>query len=315
MPDCLSSLVADNVPDVEYILIDDGSTDGTGSICDTFCSMTPNAMVIHRNNGGLCAARNTGFEALDKPNPNRWIWFVDSDDIIAPGALVSLDKCAKEANVDAIHFEYSTFNNKDVLYWNSVQRRQRGVVSAREFLSGTYSFELDHYLWLFLFRSTTLTRLVSWRETQGLHKLCNEEYSFLEDLVFVEELMQEACRTILCLPNVFYGYRQSTTSMSHAINPRSADSALRALRYIDCFDVPDSDRRPKEFMQIALLFNAYRAAGQAESSASLRKEICGEIERRVDQVGVTQLPRKLLFRYAALKSGIGDVLLKRRKAK
>ncbi|MGO5294304.1 glycosyltransferase [Collinsella sp. LCP21S3_A3] len=312
LPKCLSSLVYDGVPDAEFILVDDGSTDHSGSICDSFCAENSNARVIHQANGGLSSARNAGFAAVDNLDLDRWVWFVDSDDVIAPGSLSSLDKYTKETDADAIHFECTSFKGTDSPCWGNDLEGCGSIVTGPEFLSGTYSMRFDHYLWLFLFRSTTLNRLERWRENRGLDGLCNEDYSLFEDLVFIEELMQSACRSVLCIPHEFYGYRQSALSMSHVVNPCFADSALRALRYIDRFDVPDSDRRAKELMQIALLFNAYRAAGQDEESVQLRAAICGEIEHRVRLFGVFRLPQRLFVRYVALKSGFGDILLKRR---
>ena len=314
LPKCLSSLVYDGVPDAEFILVDDGSTDNSGFICDAFCAENSNARVIHQANGGSSAARNAGFAAVDSLDSSRWIWFVDSDDVIAPGSLTSLDKYTKETEADAIHFEYTFFKGTDVPCWDNSREGCGSIVSGPEFLSGTYSMRFDHYLWLFLFRSTTLNRLEHWREIRGFKKLCNEDYSLFEDLVFIEELMQSACRSVLCLPHEFYGYRQSVLSMSHVVNPRFADSALRALRYIDRFDVPDSDCRAKELMQIALFFNAYRVAGQDEESERLRTVIRGEIEHRVRMFGVFKLPKRILVRYVALKSGFGDIVLKRRRA-
>lgn len=313
LPDCLDSLSLCDVSNTRLILVDDGSTDGTASICDAFCSEHANARVIHRENGGLPAARNTGVVAVGNLMHDGWIWFVDSDDIVAPGALALLNRYINETKADAIHFGFSSFSDYDLPSWETPPDITRHAVSAKQFLSATYSFSYDHYLWAFLFRKSTLARLIDWRCANGMTGLCGESYSLLEDLVFVEELMQQACRTIDCVPDTIYGYRQSSASMSHTVNPGAADSALRALRYIDRFDVPDADRKPKALMQIALLFNAYRAAGQGAEAAGLRKEIRREIEERVRRVGLSGLSRGLFARYVALKSGLGDMLLKRRE--
>ena len=312
LPACLDSLTCNSATNMEFILVNDGSTDSTACICDAFCVERSNARAIHRENGGLPAARNTGVTVADDYDQDEWIWFVDSDDIVAPDALEILERYASETSADAIHFGSTSFNEGDLPIWKRPANASENVISAQEFLSGTYSSMYDHYLWSFLFRRRTFLRLVEWREGCGMTGLCDESYSLLEDLVFVEELMQEACRDVLCVSNVLYGYRQMPASMSHAVNPKAADSALRALRYIDRFEAPAADRRSKRLMQIALLFNAYRAAGQSDGADMLRKEIRAEIDERVQQVGLAKIPRCLLFRYAALRSGLGDAVLKRR---
>ncbi|MCQ2065606.1 MAG: glycosyltransferase [Bacteroidaceae bacterium] len=79
---CVDSVLAENIPGIEVILVDDGSTDGGGQLCDSLSSR-PGVTAIHRQNGGLSAARNTGTDAAT----GRWITFVDSDDEVAPGSL------------------------------------------------------------------------------------------------------------------------------------------------------------------------------------------------------------------------------------
>ena len=72
--------------DWECILVDDGSTDQSGAMCDALAAELPGLQVIHRENGGLAAARNTGLKAAT----GDWLLFLDSDDAMAPGLLEQL---------------------------------------------------------------------------------------------------------------------------------------------------------------------------------------------------------------------------------
>ena len=72
--------------DWECILVDDGSTDLSGQLCDALAAEIPGLRVIHRENGGLAAARNTGLQAAQ----GDWLLFLDSDDAMAPGLLEAL---------------------------------------------------------------------------------------------------------------------------------------------------------------------------------------------------------------------------------
>lgn len=84
---CVKSVVEQPGPrDWECILVDDGSTDQSGAMCDALTAELPGLKVIHRENGGLAAARNTGLKAAT----GDWLLFLDSDDAMAPGLLAQL---------------------------------------------------------------------------------------------------------------------------------------------------------------------------------------------------------------------------------
>ena len=74
------SILNQTYPDVEVILVDDGSTDTSGAICDKFAAQSSKIQVIHKKNGGLSSARNAGLAMAG----GRYIGFVDSDDYVLP---------------------------------------------------------------------------------------------------------------------------------------------------------------------------------------------------------------------------------------
>ena len=76
---CLESIVTQTYPHLEIILVDDGSTDRTGSICDDWAGKDNRIIVIHKKNGGLSDARNTGVRQAR----GKWLGFVDGDDYIS----------------------------------------------------------------------------------------------------------------------------------------------------------------------------------------------------------------------------------------
>lgn len=80
---CVSSVLAQTFGDFEIILVDDGSPDGCPALCDAWARKDPRIRVIHRENGGLSAARNTGIEAAK----GQFLTFVDSDDLLEPDTL------------------------------------------------------------------------------------------------------------------------------------------------------------------------------------------------------------------------------------
>ena len=87
LPACVKSVVEQpGPPDWECILVDDGATDTCASMCDAFAETCPGVIALHQPNAGLAAARNTGLGAAK----GTWVLFLDSDDLMAPGALAGL---------------------------------------------------------------------------------------------------------------------------------------------------------------------------------------------------------------------------------
>ena len=80
---CLDSILFQSFPDWECILIDDGSSDNSGKICDEYAQQDDRFIVIHQQNSGVSAARNAGLDIAK----GQWFSFVDSDDWIGSNFL------------------------------------------------------------------------------------------------------------------------------------------------------------------------------------------------------------------------------------
>lgn len=79
---CIDSVLNQSFSDIDLILVDDGSPDNSGAICDGYARKDGRVHVIHRENGGLSAARNTGIDWVLENSDSEWITFLDSDDWI-----------------------------------------------------------------------------------------------------------------------------------------------------------------------------------------------------------------------------------------
>lgn len=79
---CVDSILGQTFADLELVLVDDGSPDDCGAICDAYARRESRVHVLHTDNGGLSAARNTGIEWVLNNSDSQWITFVDSDDWI-----------------------------------------------------------------------------------------------------------------------------------------------------------------------------------------------------------------------------------------
>ena len=98
LAECLESVIHQSYHNIEIIIIDDGSTDGSDSICDRFAQYDDRICVIHTGNRGLSSARNLGL----KKCRGSYLMFVDSDDWIEPHSVETLIKFAKKYNADIV---------------------------------------------------------------------------------------------------------------------------------------------------------------------------------------------------------------------
>ena len=93
---CVDSILSQTVSNFELILVDDGSPDGCGAICDDYAARDSRVRVIHQKNQGQAAARNHALAAAE----GEWVCFVDSDDAVHPQMLECLRKAAAESGAD-----------------------------------------------------------------------------------------------------------------------------------------------------------------------------------------------------------------------
>lgn len=105
LPAAVRSVLGQTCTDLELILVDDGSGDGSGALCDQFAAREPRVRVIHQANAGICAARNAGL-AIAK---GEYITFCDDDDVYLPGFLAAAIGLARLFRADLVRLDYRLF--------------------------------------------------------------------------------------------------------------------------------------------------------------------------------------------------------------
>ena len=103
---CLDSVIAQTFLNYELILVDDGSPDKSGEICDSYAEKHKRIKVIHKQNGGLSDARNAGLKIAN----GNYIMFLDSDDYITPDCLSTLHKNNADLVIGTIYWAYENGN-------------------------------------------------------------------------------------------------------------------------------------------------------------------------------------------------------------
>lgn len=104
LPRCIDSILSQTYSDFELLLIDDGSSDNSGRICDEYAEKDGRIRVFHKENGGVCSARNVG---LDNAN-GKWFFLFDSDDMVSPLLMEHCMKAVSENELDCFIYGYQT---------------------------------------------------------------------------------------------------------------------------------------------------------------------------------------------------------------
>ena len=188
---CLQSVLKQTYSDWECILIDDGSTDSSGHICDSYVSNDSRFRVIHKQNGGVSAARNTGLDAVR----GEWITFSDSDDELTSNALADFTEAIRRyPDVDVIrggHITVTTSGKRGdhaVSDWIETKDHAQALKIAEEnFYSG--------FMWSTCFKRDILV---------GEH--FPNDITWCEDHIFTYRCMHKA-RSIVFVPSVVYIYQ------------------------------------------------------------------------------------------------------------
>jgi len=126
---CLDSIIGQTVKDIEIIVVDDGSTDASGDICDSYLSKDSRIKVFHKDNGGLSSARNYGIEK----STGDYIGFVDSDDFIEPDMYETLLRILEKNNADmSMCGLYDVFDGKPRKVFNKTEEWAVDNIKAME---------------------------------------------------------------------------------------------------------------------------------------------------------------------------------------
>lgn len=167
LPRCLESILMQTYRDFEVILVDDGSPDQAGHICDSYAAKDERLTVIHTENRGVSAARNRALQAVR----GSLVTFVDGDDFLQPRALQSMAERLAESGCD-ICVSDSYYRGEEVRYLPAAIRN-RDWISSREALRLHLRFAFVSAVWVFMFTREALHGL---EFNEEIHQLEDWEY-------------------------------------------------------------------------------------------------------------------------------------------
>ena len=243
---CIDSVLEQKLDDYELILVDDGSPDNSPQICDEYAEKYPQVKVIHQENGGLSAARNSGLRAAE----GKYIVFIDSDDWWNPDvnveALLALVKKHPET-------EMFVFAGLDYVEGEGFFDRSDSVRALKE-----HAFDARSYY-------KTMLEIGN-LQVSAATKILSREHLIANDLFFEQGILGEdnewmirVLRTvnkIMILPEPLYICRCGRTgSISNTIKGKNVSDLLHIVENsIEYYQNPASNRQLQEY---ELCFCAY----------------------------------------------------------
>lgn len=257
LPACIESLLAQTYPNMEFILVDDGSPDNSLKICQEYAAKDSRIRVIHQENAGCATARNTGLAAAK----GEYIGFVDSDDTIRPETYQTAWQVFSQHPVDWV-------------MWNNltpVSYLPNGLIQGEQYIRVLGNSILNHGIGpsacLELFRADII---------RAHHIAFRPEIKRGDDLFFVLHYGRYAKNIYYLKDKFFYNYLYNPVSLSHSFH---ADAFEYPEKYhqalVDIF-APVETSPYREFIQARFardVYDAFMIFMRPANPLSLRKRL------------------------------------------
>lgn len=221
---CVESILGQDFQDFELLLIDDGSQDASGALCDAFAQRDARVRVLHKENGGVSAARNLGLSQAQ----GVYLQFLDSDDWITADATTMLVRTAREYQCDLVISDFYRVVGDWVSHKGDIQ--EDTVLSREEYAAHMMERPADFYygvLWNKLYRREIVERH---------HLRMNPEISWCEDFMFNLEYIRYAERFYaLQVPIYYYVKTKGSLASQYLSIPKTIRMKLMVFEYYNRF--------------------------------------------------------------------------------
>lgn len=216
LPRCLDSIVAQTFNKWECIMIDDGSQDNSGAICDEYASRDKRFRVIHQDNKGVSSARNVGMDAA----LGDWIGFVDSDDWIETETYEIAITYAQKSGADVVRWYWRTTDESESQAENFVIEEKELKISHSKPLHWSFNAMV-----LGIYKHSLI-------DSQKQRIRCDEKIFIHEDMLFVYEVLLHSQKIIL-LDRKFYTYNIHSDSAIHDVTYKKIENHVQAVEKLE----------------------------------------------------------------------------------
>ncbi len=226
LEECVESILAQKFADFECILVDDGSKDESGAMCDSYQQKDNRIRVIHKQNGGLVSARKAGIEEAR----GTFIGYVDADDFIYPEMYADMCEKAQNGDADVVICDIITYVNGEVIkpaksyLWNGLYEKEQLIreIYPRMLYAGDY-FEFGLH--------PSLCDKIIRKDILYSHQMkVDEQIKIGEDAVCSYFCLLDA-EKVWVLQDAYYYYRMNENSMTHKKDVTRVEKTLLELEF------------------------------------------------------------------------------------
>lgn len=306
--ECVDSILVQSCPDFELILVDDGSTDGSGDLCDRYAASDERVTVIHQKNRGQTAARQAGVSCAC----GEYAICVDADDWIAPGFLEDAQRELEKNRVDLISYGFKYVEGKK---HKEVQEPvPEGIYREKELkqiiypciLQGENMDNMLFSIWGKVIRRQILLE----RQMEVPEKL-----TLGEDAACMVGIYRES-KTVCIKRQVMYFYRIHKTSSSHCFRMEQYQQLEETIRYFEGLnieEIPDFDQQIHRYTTLCLFCLMLSAIeSEAKDQLPLIKKAMGSpiFHRHMKQARFGRITGKTRIVFALYKRGMEELAWK-----
>lgn len=289
--EALDSAIHQTYENLEIIIIDDGSTDGSGEICDEY-SDDSRVIIIHQMHQGVSAARNTGLDLAR----GEYIAFLDPDDAYHLSFIRSMLEAAFRENVGIVickYYQLQTSKQMDASEKKMILPSAKpGAYSRKDAIISLFYGQLQIKIWSMLFK----------RELWEKQRFPTE-YDVAEDVIALYSIF-DLCNLVYVMEQPLYFYRKRSGSLSAIYTEKIIQDRVRACHYIEHFvgsHIPEifSSEHLKECNRKTLrsLMSEY---GHVKNSA-FAKELENQIIDLIEQTGIANWDLKVRIGYYMIR--------------
>lgn len=231
--ECVDSILAQTFTDFELILVDDGSTDNCGKICDEYQKNDSRIKVIHKANGGLVSARKAGLMQAQ----GKYACYVDGDDFILPQMYEKLCGHAKETGAEVVICDFfcvQETSGNDTTVQNVTNRFERGFYDRKTLEDKVYPFMLcDKIYFRPGFRAAVWAKIYQRELLLSEQMMVDDTIRMGEDTAVFFPALLQAKSMYYAKEEYLYGYRVREDSMSHDLRkPFHAEEVLVLIKHL-----------------------------------------------------------------------------------
>lgn len=306
LEECVESVLTQTYKNIEIILVDDGSTDSSGEICDSYALQNSNVQVIHQLNAGLSDARTAGL----KKAIGKYVYFLDSDDYIAADALEKLCMIAENDSSDIVFFDAHSFIDE-----NRDSKMKQTYLRAHKYQSNAGFLVFEQMQQYEEYHSAVWAMLLK-REFILKNSISFISGIYYEDMAFTFEALCLAKKVSQCPECLYFRRYRKNSIMTSKKNIKYFDSTVilykHLLQFVENNKLYENVAVKKYIARISYnVFNNYNALSKNDQRTV--SKIFSEIKKDIlknNAFGDTALRLKchnnvLWFIYKAIKKVFG----------